>query len=60
MYGAPYMSLDVVNVSGSHASVTVRGFSPAELRRRAALDCRVRLYEGRFEATGSPVVSGAR
>jgi len=77
------MSLDVVNVSGSRASVTVRGFSPAELRRRAALDCgkvfgsdgdwrftqeqiapclvsiggRVRLYEGHFEATGSPVVS---
>ena len=33
------MSLDVINVSGGHASVTVRGFSPAELRRRAALDC---------------------
>jgi hypothetical protein len=80
------MSLDVINVSGGHASVTVRGFSPAELRRRAALDCgkvfggdgdwrftqeriapclvsiggRVRLYEGRFEATCSSAVSATR
>jgi hypothetical protein len=77
------MSLDVVNVSGSNASVRVRGFSPADLRRRAALDCgkvfgsdgdwrftqetivpclvsiggRVRLYEGRFEASNSPVAT---
>jgi len=33
------MTLDVLNVSGDRASVLVRGFSPADLRRRAARDC---------------------
>jgi hypothetical protein len=75
------MQLDLLDVSGDRASVLVRGFSPADLRRRAARDCgevfgsdcgwrftqekivpcmvsiggRVRLYEGRFEASRSPV-----
>ena len=79
------MTLDLINVAGDRASVLVRGFSPAELRRRASRDCgeafggeagwritreeivpclvsiggRVRLYEGRFEATRARVVSPA-
>ena len=46
MYGLPYMTLDVVNVSGDRASVLVRGFSPSELRRRATRDCREALGSG--------------
>jgi len=78
------MQLDLLDVSGDRASVVVRGFSPADLRRRAARDCgevfggdsgwrftqetiapcmvsiggRVRLYEGRFEASRSSVAFG--
>jgi hypothetical protein len=77
------MRLDVVNVSGDRASLRMRGFSPAGLRRRAVRGCsqvfgidggwrftreeivpclvspggRVRLYEGRFDATRSRGVS---
>ena len=32
------MTLDVLDISGDRASVLVRGFSPADLRRRAARD----------------------
>ena len=39
MYGSPYMKLAAVNVSDDRATITVRGFSPADLRRRAARDC---------------------
>ena len=79
------MALDLINVSGDRASVLVRGFNPADLRRRAARDCgeafggepdwrftreeivpclvsiggRVRLYEGRFEASRSSLLSAA-
>lgn len=79
------MQLDLMQVSGDRASVKVRGFSPADLRRRAVRDCgqafgsaadwrftaeeivpcmvsiggRVRLYEGRFEASRSSAVSAA-
>jgi hypothetical protein len=85
LYGFPYMTLDVVELSGNCASLTMRGFSPTDLRRRAASDCcrvfgedcgwrftreeivpcmvsiggRVRLYEGRFEASRSSVVQRA-
>jgi hypothetical protein len=40
VYGLPYMMLDVLNVSDDRASVLIRGFSPADLRRRAARDCK--------------------
>jgi hypothetical protein len=33
------MSLDSVSVTGDRASVVVRGFSPPDLKRRAARDC---------------------
>ena len=39
VYGVPYMTLDLVNVSGDRASVLVRGFNPSDLRRRASRDC---------------------
>jgi hypothetical protein len=79
------MTLDLINISDDRASVLVRGFSPAELRRRASRDCgkafgseagwrftreeivpclvsiggRVRLYEGRFEASRSSALPAA-
>jgi hypothetical protein len=34
------MTLDALDLSGDRASVLVRGFRPADLRRRAARDCR--------------------
>ena len=73
-----------IAISDDRALVVVRGFSPADLRLRAARECgralgssgwqftqekivpcmvsiggRVRLYEGRFEASRSPVSSAA-
>jgi hypothetical protein len=33
------MNLAAVNVSGDRATLTMRGLSPADLRRRAARDC---------------------